>query len=197
MTPTVVIAVGALPNTQQTTKEENRRSFMDRVWFLAALWLFLALVAVLLANWLRISTALSEIVVGTVAQLATGAFMGSEALGAKAPWIAFLAGTGAIVLTFLGSAAGLRRAVFRQDAIQAMRAVSHRPRIWVRPKGRHLLLADDVHGADIRNDIGAVRVEPRRHRPDAILSPGCHRHRERSDTNRHRERVVHAVAPAA
>jgi len=64
----------------------------------------LALIAVLVANWLKVSTALSEIVVGTVAQLAIGAFVGSEALGAKAPWITFLAGTGAIVLTFLAGA---------------------------------------------------------------------------------------------
>jgi len=77
---------------------------MDQVWFVAALWLLLALIAVLIANWLRISTALSEIVVGTVAQLAIGALAGSEALGAKAPWITFLAGTGAIVLTFLAGA---------------------------------------------------------------------------------------------
>ena len=42
---------------------------MEQTWFLAALWLLLALVAVLLANLFRISTALSEIVVGTVAQL--------------------------------------------------------------------------------------------------------------------------------
>jgi glutathione-regulated potassium-efflux system ancillary protein KefC len=77
---------------------------MDQVWFVAALWLFLALVAVLVAGWLKISTALSEIVVGTVAQLAIGALAGSEALGAKAPWITFLAGTGAIVLTFLAGA---------------------------------------------------------------------------------------------
>jgi Kef-type K+ transport system membrane component KefB len=77
---------------------------MDQVWFVAALWLFLALLAVLFANWLRISTALSEIVVGTVAQLAIGALAGGEALGAKAPWITFLAGTGAIVLTFLAGA---------------------------------------------------------------------------------------------
>jgi glutathione-regulated potassium-efflux system ancillary protein KefC len=77
---------------------------MEQVWFLAALWLLLALVAVLVANWLRVSTALSEIVVGTVAQLAIGALMGGEALGAKAPWITFLAGTGAIVLTFLAGA---------------------------------------------------------------------------------------------
>jgi Kef-type K+ transport system membrane component KefB len=85
---------------------------MDQVWFVAALWLLLALVAVLVANWLRISTALSEIVIGTVAQLAIGAFMGSEALGAKATWITFLAGTGAIVLTFLAGAE-LDPAVFR------------------------------------------------------------------------------------
>jgi Kef-type K+ transport system membrane component KefB len=64
----------------------------------------LALIAVLVANWLRVSTALSEIVVGTVAQLAIGALVGGEALGAKAPWITFLAGTGAIVLTFLAGA---------------------------------------------------------------------------------------------
>jgi len=77
---------------------------MEQVWFIAALWLLLALIAVLVANWLRVSTALSEIVVGTVAQLAIGAVVGGDALGAKAPWIAFLAGTGAIVLTFLAGA---------------------------------------------------------------------------------------------
>jgi len=85
---------------------------MDRVWFVAALWLFLALVAVLAANWLKISTALSEIVVGTVAQLVIGALAGGNALGAKAEWITFLAGTGAIVLTFLAGAE-LDPAVFR------------------------------------------------------------------------------------
>jgi glutathione-regulated potassium-efflux system ancillary protein KefC len=77
---------------------------MEQVWFVAALWLLLALVAVLIANWLKISTALSEIVVGTVAQLAIGAVAGSEALRAKAPWITFLAGKGAMVLTFLACA---------------------------------------------------------------------------------------------
>ena len=71
-----------------------------------------ALVAVLAANWLRISTALSEIVVGTVAQLVIGAIAGVAALGAKAEWITFLAGTGAIVLTFLAGAE-LDPSVFR------------------------------------------------------------------------------------
>ncbi len=77
---------------------------MENTWFAAALWLGLALVATLLAIWFRISTALSEIVVGTVAQLFIGALVGFDALGGKAPWITFLAGTGAIVLTFLAGA---------------------------------------------------------------------------------------------
>ncbi len=77
---------------------------MEQVWFLAALWLGLALLATLLAIWFRISTALSEIVVGTVAQLIIGAIVGKGAIGSSAPWITFLAGTGAIVLTFLAGA---------------------------------------------------------------------------------------------
>ena len=85
---------------------------MEQVWFVAALWLLLALVAVLLAGWLRIATALSEIVVGTLAQLVIGVGLGSEALGVKAPWIAFLAATGAIALTFLAGAE-LDPAIFR------------------------------------------------------------------------------------
>ena len=85
---------------------------MEQVWLVAALWLVLALVATLLSIWFRISTALSEIVVGTVAQLIIGALVGTEALGAKSEWIAFLAGTGAIVLTFLAGAE-LDPAIFR------------------------------------------------------------------------------------
>jgi glutathione-regulated potassium-efflux system ancillary protein KefC len=77
---------------------------MEQVWFVAAVWLLLALLATLLSIWFKISTALSEIVVGTVAQLAIGALLGTEALGARSPWITFLAGTGAIVLTFLAGA---------------------------------------------------------------------------------------------
>ena len=74
---------------------------MTQVWLLAALWLGLALAATLLSIRLRIATALSEIVVGIVAQLAIGALVGSAALGADESWIKFLSGTGAIVLTFL------------------------------------------------------------------------------------------------
>jgi Kef-type K+ transport system membrane component KefB len=73
---------------------------MHEIWGMAALWIGLALIATLLSIWFRIATALSEIVVGTVAQLIIGAFIGAS-LGADAPWIKFLSGTGAIVLTFL------------------------------------------------------------------------------------------------
>jgi Kef-type K+ transport system membrane component KefB len=85
---------------------------MEQVWLVAALWLILALVATLLSIWFRISTALSEIVVGTVAQLIIGALIGTQALGATSPWITFLAGTGSIVLTFLAGAE-LDPAIFR------------------------------------------------------------------------------------
>ncbi len=92
---------------------------MENVWLLAALWLGLALLATLFSIWFRISTALSEIVVGTVAQLIIGAAMGSGALGAKSPWVSFLAGTGAIVLTFLAGAE-LDPSVFRRKWKEAV-----------------------------------------------------------------------------
>lgn len=77
---------------------------MTQVWALAALWLGLALIATLLAIWLKVATALSEIVVGIVAQLVIGALVGSALLGTGESWIKFLSGTGAIVLTFLAGA---------------------------------------------------------------------------------------------
>ena len=85
---------------------------MQNVWALASLWVGLALIATLLAIWFKISTALSEIVVGTVAQLIIGAVVGPMGLAAKSEWITFLAGTGAIVLTFLAGAE-LDPAIFR------------------------------------------------------------------------------------
>jgi glutathione-regulated potassium-efflux system ancillary protein KefC len=77
---------------------------MANTWVLSALWVGLALIATLLAIWFRISTALSEIVLGTVAQLVIGAAFGRGGLLGSTEWITFLAGTGAIVLTFLAGA---------------------------------------------------------------------------------------------
>jgi Kef-type K+ transport system membrane component KefB len=92
---------------------------MQSVWALASLWVGLALVATLLAIWFKISTALSEIVVGTVAQLIIGAVVGPMGLGSKSEWITFLAGTGAIVLTFLAGAE-LDPVIFRTKWKEAM-----------------------------------------------------------------------------
>jgi len=77
---------------------------MTETWALAALWLGLALVATLVSIWLRVATALSEIVVGILAQLFIGALVGTAVLGGDQGWIKFLSGTGAIVLTFLAGA---------------------------------------------------------------------------------------------
>src|SRR6204780_4016633 len=92
---------------------------MENVWVMAAVWVGLALVATLVAIWFRISTALSEIVVGTVAQLVIGALFVHAELAAKTSWISFLAGTGAIVLTFLAGAE-LDPGIFRTKWKEAM-----------------------------------------------------------------------------
>ena len=73
---------------------------MTEIYALAALWIGLALAAALLSIWLRVATALSEIIVGTVA----GSILGVALLGADQAWIKFLAGAGAILLTFLAGA---------------------------------------------------------------------------------------------
>ncbi len=77
---------------------------MTEIWAQAALWLGLALVATMLSIWLRVATALSEIVVGTVVQLIIGATLGGALLTGDATWIKFLSGAGAILLTFLAGA---------------------------------------------------------------------------------------------
>jgi Kef-type K+ transport system membrane component KefB len=77
---------------------------VTEIYGLATLWLGLALLATLLSIWLRIATAMSEIIVGTVAQLIIGAAIGAAALGTDQSWIKFLASTGAVILTFLAGA---------------------------------------------------------------------------------------------
>ena len=91
---------------------------MTEIWAQAALWLTLALVASLLSIWLKMATALSEIVVGTIAQLIIGAVLGSAILAGDATWIKFLSGAGAILLTFLAGAE-LDPVVFRKQWKQA------------------------------------------------------------------------------
>src|ERR1035438_2096573 len=85
---------------------------MANAWALSALCVGLALIATLLAIWFRVATALSEIIVGTVAQLVIGAFLGTGGLQSSTQWVTYLAGTGAIVLTFLAGAE-LEPAIFK------------------------------------------------------------------------------------
>ncbi|HMK70279.1 MAG TPA: cation:proton antiporter, partial [Xanthobacteraceae bacterium] len=66
---------------------------MDNVWLQSALWMALALVAAMASLWITISAALFEIVVGAVAGNTVGLPL--------TPWISYIAGVGAVVLTFL------------------------------------------------------------------------------------------------
>jgi Kef-type K+ transport system membrane component KefB len=68
----------------------------DNVWLTSALWIGLALAASLISIRVAISVALVEIVVGAVAGNSVGLPL--------TPWINFLAGFGAILLTFLAGA---------------------------------------------------------------------------------------------
>lgn len=92
---------------------------MTEIYGLATLWLGLALLATLVSVWLRIATAMSEIIVGTVAQLIIGALIGASVLGTDQSWIKFLASTGAVILTFLAGAE-LDPQVMRREWKQAV-----------------------------------------------------------------------------
>jgi len=69
---------------------------MDNVWLSSALWVGLALIASVTQRWIAVSIALIEIVVGAVA--------GNLVELALTPWVNYLAGFGAILLTFLAGA---------------------------------------------------------------------------------------------
>ena len=77
---------------------------MEHVWFTAAIWLGLALVATALSSWLRVSIALTAIMVGVLGAFVLVRAFGPSTLGANEPWIVFLAGAGSIMLTFLAGA---------------------------------------------------------------------------------------------
>jgi Kef-type K+ transport system membrane component KefB len=72
------------------------RSFFENVWFIATLWMAMALLASLISFRIGISVALVEIFVGVIG----GNFLGFH----TTPWIDFLAGFGSVLLTFLAGA---------------------------------------------------------------------------------------------
>ena len=69
---------------------------MENVWFQSALWIGLALIAALVSIRIKISVALVEIVIGALAGNSLGLI--------TTDWINYLAGVGAILLTFLAGA---------------------------------------------------------------------------------------------
>ena len=69
---------------------------MDQIWLASALWIGLALVASVASIYVTISVALTEIIVGAIAGNAIGLPL--------TPWVNYLAGFGAILLTFLAGA---------------------------------------------------------------------------------------------
>jgi len=69
---------------------------MDNIWFASALWIGLALIAASLQAWVAVSVALLEIIIGAVA--------GNLVDLTLTPWVNYLAGFGAILLTFLAGA---------------------------------------------------------------------------------------------
>src|SRR5271156_6606931 len=68
----------------------------ENIWLTSALWLALALAASLISIRIALSVALSEIIIGTIAGNTIGLPV--------TPWINYLAGIGAILLTFLAGA---------------------------------------------------------------------------------------------
>src|ERR1700689_3738712 len=74
-------------------RHNGKDDVMDNVWFQSALWIALAFAAAMGSLWITISAALFEIVVGAIAGNTIGLPL--------TPWINYIAGVGAVVLTFL------------------------------------------------------------------------------------------------
>lgn len=77
---------------------------MTAIWVQISFVIFLAILASIFSRTYRISTALSEIIVGMLARLTFAYILGVELLSVQEPWIKTLAGIGAIFLTFLAGA---------------------------------------------------------------------------------------------
>jgi len=77
---------------------------MEQVYAIATVWIGLAVISAIVAYHLRISIALVEICVGTIAAAVAGHFWGPDAMGSNLEWLRFLASIGAVLLTFLAGA---------------------------------------------------------------------------------------------
>ena len=77
---------------------------MESIYLVAAFWFFAAVLSTSLANRLKISIALMEIIVGTVIGFAAFQLGYFEKLSLNADWMKFCTGLGAMLLTFLAGA---------------------------------------------------------------------------------------------
>lgn len=77
---------------------------MEHLYLSASVWLALALLSAIVAYYLRLSIALVEICVGVIAGYISSQFLQTDLLNNNEEWLKFLAGSGAIFLTFLAGA---------------------------------------------------------------------------------------------
>ena len=77
---------------------------MLEIFLVASLWLLLAIISAILANRLKISIALIEIIIGAVFGCFALKFNFVELIQINSDWLKFIASSGAILLTFLAGA---------------------------------------------------------------------------------------------
>ena len=77
---------------------------MENIYLVAAFWFFAAVLSTILANRLKISIALMEIIVGATVGYAAYNVHLTDNLSLNADWLKFCTGVGAILLTFLAGA---------------------------------------------------------------------------------------------
>lgn len=77
---------------------------MEKIYLVAAFWFFAAVLSTVLANRLKISIALMEIMVGAVLGFAAFKLGYFDHLALQADWMKFCTGVGAVLLTFLAGA---------------------------------------------------------------------------------------------
>ena len=86
----------ALPTAWAVRHYASLEASLDNIWFIAAAWMGIALLASLISIRIGISVALVEIFLGVIG----GNFLGFH----TTPWIDFLASFGSVLLTFLAGA---------------------------------------------------------------------------------------------
>jgi glutathione-regulated potassium-efflux system ancillary protein KefC len=77
---------------------------MEQIFFIATIWIGLAVLSTILAYHLKVSIALVEICVGVLVAALADHLGALKLLGANTDWLRFLASAGAVFLTFLAGA---------------------------------------------------------------------------------------------